>query len=114
LYHMFLAQRGKDNLTRFTNAVEGVLQKQEEISHEIQYKCNLVLSSQCPEMSIIDYLLWALHRYIIKGEKRFFAAIESKFPWILDAYDFRDGSGKGVLYGLENPFDTEKAGLLKS
>ncbi len=108
-YHMFLAQRGKDNLSRFTNAVEGVLQKQEEIGHEIQYKCNLVLSSQCPEMSIIDYMLWALQRYILKGEKRFFTAIESKYPWIYDVYDNRDGSGKGVAYGLETPFNLEKA-----
>ncbi len=108
-YHLFLAQRGKNNLPRFIAAVEDVLQKQTEGGNKIRYTCNVVLSSQCPEMSLVDYMIWALQRYIIRGEKRFFAATEDKYPWILDAYDNRDGSGKGVIYGLDNPFDLQKA-----
>ena len=108
-YNLFLAQRGKDNLKRFIDAVEDVLVNQSEIGSEINYKCNLVLSRQCPEMSVIDYMLWALQRYILKGKKRFFTAIESKYPWIFDAYDNLDGSVKGVEYGQKTQFSIERA-----
>ena len=108
-YNLFLAQRQKNNLPQFIAAVEDVLQKRVENDPKINYSCNVVMSSQFPELSIVDYMLWAIQRYILKAEKRFFAAIEKKYPLIYDVYDNKDGSGKGVLYGFENPFDLEKA-----
>ena len=36
---------------------------------------------------MVDYLLWALQRYILQGEKRYFAAMEHHYEQILDIYE---------------------------
>ena len=50
----------------------------------VKFKCDIVLSNQYPELSIVDYLLWALQRYILKGEDRFFMALRDKYNLIID------------------------------
>lgn len=57
-------------------------------------------------MSVVDYLLWALQRYILQGEKRYFAALEHHYEQILDIYE---GDGQGRLYTKEDRFEVEKA-----
>jgi hypothetical protein len=41
-------------------------------------KCNLeiVAGKEMPELSIIDYLIWAVQRKLITGESRYFEALE--------------------------------------
>jgi hypothetical protein len=55
---------------------------------------------------VVDYLLWALQRYILQGEKRYFAAMEHHYEQILDIYE---DDGHGRLYSLEDRFDLGKA-----
>lgn len=57
-------------------------------------------------MSVADYLLWALQRYILKGEKRYYLALQKHYHLVWDVYD--DG-GKGKIYDVEDPFDVTKA-----
>lgn len=57
-------------------------------------------------MSVVDYLLWALQRYILKGEKRYFLALEKHYDSILDMYD---SNGKGKMYNREEKFELSKA-----
>jgi hypothetical protein len=70
-------------------------------------------SSEFPEMSITDYLLWGLQRYVLRKEERFFKALQEKYRLIIDLYDTknyrRSGASLGNYYSAKNPFDLSKA-----
>lgn len=108
-HRIYLAQRGKDNIERFQRAVE------QAFSHDVATLmgeskipvCQTLLSSTCPELSIVDYCLWALQRYLLRGEIRFFAALEAKFDLIIDLYDDSLITGSG-LYTSANPLRVDK------
>ena len=108
-HHIYLAQRGKDNIDRFQRAVG------QAFSHDAAILmgkgempvCQTLLSSNCPELSVVDYCLWALQRYLLQGEIRFFAALEAKFELIIDLYDDSPIAGSKV-YTSANPLRTEK------
>jgi hypothetical protein len=70
------------------------------------YSCSVVRSGDFPELSVVDYMLWALQRYILKGEGRYFMALEKHYDKILDVYD---NEGLGKLYSANEPFRLEKA-----
>jgi hypothetical protein len=104
-YHLFLSQRQSNTEQRFTQAFEKVLIAESK-GGKIPYQCTIVRSRDFPELSVADYLLWALQRYILQGEKRYFDAMEHHYEQILDIYE-DDGHGK--IYTRENPFELEKA-----
>lgn len=104
-YHLFLSQRHSNTEQRFTHAFEKVLSAESK-GGKIPYKCTVVRSRDFPELSVVDYLLWALQRYILKDEKRYFAAMEHHYEQILDIYE---NDGQGRLYTLEDRFELEKA-----
>ena len=52
----------------------------------INYKLDIVSSKETPELSIIDYLMWAIQRKIIKKEERYFEALKDKFGTITNIY----------------------------
>jgi hypothetical protein len=104
-YHLFLSQRQSNTDQRFAQAFEKVLVA-ESRGGRIPYQCTVVRSRDFPELSVVDYLLWALQRYILKGEKRYFAAMEHHYEQILDIYE---DDGQGRLYTPEDRFDLEKA-----
>ena len=107
--HIYLAQRGKENVDRFQRAV------QQAFYHDVATLmgdgampiCQTLLSKTCPELSVVDYCLWALQRYLLQGEIRFFAALEAKFDLIIDLYDDAPRMGDG-RYTQANPFRVEK------
>jgi hypothetical protein len=104
-YHLFLSQRQSNTEQRFTQAFEKVLLSESK-GGKISYQCTVVRSRDFPELSVVDYLLWALQRYILQGEKRYFAAMEHHYEQILDIYE---DNGNGRLYTRENRFELEKA-----
>lgn len=57
-------------------------------------------------MSLVDYMMWALQRYIIKEEKRYFAALTRHYTSILDVYE---NEGTGKLYQEGDLFELKKA-----
>ncbi len=101
-YQLYLSHREKSNLQRF---VEAVRKGMNETGKGLNYKCHIVKSSVTPEMSIIDYLLWALQRYIIKNEDRFYRAVIKKYSEILDIYDEKGEKH----YNPKNAFDVSTA-----
>jgi hypothetical protein len=101
-YELYLSQRKKSNMHRFEKAVEKGISG---VNKNLKYNCHVVKSSVTSEMSIIDYLLWALQRYLIKGEDRFFKAVIKKYTEIIDIYDEKGET----LYNNENVFDISKA-----
>ena len=71
-------------------------------------------SKDTPELSIIDYLMWALQRYILKNESRYYAALKDKFDLIIDLYDFEKNNGKTNYYSKENYFSLENASQFRT
>ena len=104
-YHLFLSQRQSNTEQRFTQAFERVLTTESK-GRNLSYKCAVVRSRDFPELSVVDYLLWALQRYILQGERRYFAALEHHYEQILDIYE---DDGLGRLYTKEDRFEMEKA-----
>lgn len=105
-YHLYLSQRQSSTVQRFTEAFEKAVKAKSMEIERISFSCSIVRSCDFPELSVVDYLLWALQRYILKGERRYFAALEKHYEKILDVYD-NEGSGK--LYEINDPFVLEKA-----
>lgn len=58
-------------------------------------------------LQVIDYYLWALQRFLERGEDRFFLLLEKDFRLILDLDDRRIKS-YGVYYTEKNPLRIEK------
>lgn len=104
-YRLFLSQRHSNSVQRFTQAFERVLTTDNR-DRVIAYNCAVVRSQDFPELSIVDYLLWTLQRYILKGEGRYFAALEHHYEQILDLYE---DDGQGRLYMGDDHFTLEKA-----
>ena len=71
-YHLYLSQRGNNSLHRFQNAVDKTLEAKESDSKgKIKYGLEIVPSKEMPELSIVDYLMWAVQRKLLTGESRF-------------------------------------------
>lgn len=116
IYQIFLAKRQETKMEGFTEAVLRAIERDNTFRKnpiEINYQCDIVLSSEYPELSIIDYMMWALQRYIIQGQSRFYEALKDKYNLIIDLYDTANyttkGKGKNNYYSRKNPFDLKKA-----
>jgi hypothetical protein len=107
-YRLYLSQRQSNTEQRFAAAFEKAVKAKSRELGGFDYTCSVVRSQDSPEMSIADYLIWALQRYILKGEpeRRYYTALEKHYKKILDVYD---EEGEGRLYGEENKFDLSKA-----
>ncbi len=87
-YQLYLSQRGNNTLHRFEKAVQKALQANDaKIGDKIQYKLQIVSSKEMPELSIIDYLMWAVQRKVSTGETRYFNALKDKYETLIDLYD---------------------------
>lgn len=105
-YNLYLSQRHSNTEQRFSEAIEKAMSAEKRKTKGIEYSNSIVRSKDFPEMSLVDYLLWALQRYILKGERRYFTALEKHYGKILDVYE-NDGQGK--LYDNMDSFDLTKA-----
>lgn len=86
--HLYLSQRGNNSLHRFQIAVDKALAAKESNARGI-VNCNLeiVPGKQMPELSIVDYLMWAVQRKLLTGESRYFDALQDKYETVLNLYD---------------------------
>ena len=53
----------------------------------MKYNLEIVPSKEMPELSVIDYLMWAVQRKLLTGESRYFDALQSKYETIVNLYD---------------------------
>ena len=87
-YHLYLSQRGNHTLHRFDKAVEKALKANEtKTGTRAVCKLQIVPSKEMPELSIIDYLMWAVQRKVLSGEDRYFNAVKDKYETLIDLYD---------------------------
>jgi hypothetical protein len=84
---LYLSQRGNNTLHRFEEAVNRALQAGINKTNIIlPCKLELVPSREMPELSITDYMMWAVQRKLLKGENRYFNALKEKYGEIIDLY----------------------------
>jgi hypothetical protein len=103
---LFLSQKQSSTEDKFIAAVDKALKSQSKRMTDTHIKCRIVASKDYPELSVIDYLMWTLKRYITQGDRRYFAALEDKFELIYDVYE---DEGKGRIYDKTHKFDLDKA-----
>ena len=74
-------------MSEFSNSLKKALEiykahKFSEHNIERTFKCNIERSNVCPELSVTDYMLWALYRYITKKEDKYYNIVEKKYCYI--------------------------------
>lgn len=114
-YQIFLSAREKSTQKYLAEAISKAVVRdntKREIPLDITYQYDIVRSQDTPELSIVDYFLWALQRYILMGEERYYRALQHKFSVIIDLYD-ADGD-ESNYYDDKNPFGVEKASAFRS
>ncbi len=120
-YKIFLSARGANTQERLKTAIDKALERdnnRRKTPKTIAYSCNIVRSADTPELSITDYLMWALQRYILSDEKRFYLALQDKYNLVIDLYDFdnysKNGKGRSNYYNRKKPFNLENASEFKT
>lgn len=114
-YQIFLSAREKSTQKYLGEAISKAVERdnrQRKIAIDIKYQYDIVRSQDTPELSIIDYFLWAIQRYILKGEERYFRALQHRFSLIIDLYDIDHYSSN--YYHKKNPFDLSSASPFRS
>lgn len=112
-YQIFLAARKGSTQNFLISAISKAIGRdniRRRVPKSITYQCDIVRSVDTPELCIVDYLLWALNRYIISNEQRFFKALAPRYSLIIDLYDLEKYSKKlSNYYHKKNPFDKVNA-----
>ena len=106
IYKLYLSQRQSNTMERFETALHKALHHPDRHFDKSKFMCRIVPSKDYPELSVIDYYLWAIKRYIVSGDGRFFKAFIEKYTEIVDLYE---DEGKGRIYDSKNTFSIEKA-----
>ncbi len=113
-YQIFLSGRTGSSAEKLKKAIDRAIARDNErrkIELNIKYDCRTVPSYLTPELSVIDYLLWALQRYILSDDNRYYLALKEKFNLIIDLYDFKNF--RQNYYSSTNRFEKIKAGEFK-
>lgn len=110
-HQVLLSARHKSTQNKLKESIEKALLSDNEkriAPLKISYNCEIVLSKETPELSIVDYLLWGLQRSILRNENRFYKALIEKYTLIIDLYD------NEKHYTVDNQFDPGKAAEFKT
>lgn len=105
-YSIYLSHKPKSTNEKLIDAIEKAIDRNVQIlnhSNPIPYTSTIEKSNFLFELSVVDYFLWALQRYIYKKEIRFWEAIEPSVGTVVDLYH------GNTLYDANNPFRLEKA-----
>lgn len=109
-YQILLAGRKGNDALKLKSSIEKALERdntKRKTKLDIKFDCRTTPSSTTPELSIIDYMLWSLQRYILSEDNRYYFALKEKYNLIIDLYDFRNF--KTNYYNKGNRFEKEKA-----
>lgn len=99
-HKFYLSRRNKTTNDRFNQVLEDALCK-EMYEERLSYEAEIVKSEEYPELWIIDYMLWAVQRCLLKKEKRFLNALANKVSFIQDN---EGGEFKGALKDYNHHF----------
>ena len=118
-YQILLSTRAGNSAEKLKHAIEKAIERDNKKRIKpinIHYDCRTIPSEITPELSLIDYLMWALQRYILMKDNRFFAAMAAKYNLIIDLYDFEKFGKKNSNYyhPKKNHFDIDNASEFKT
>jgi hypothetical protein len=118
-YQILLSSRSGNSGEKLKKAIEKAIErdnKRRKTPITIQYDCRTIPSDITPELSIIDYLMWALQSYILLKDNRFYNALVEKMNLIIDLYNFEKFESKTSNYyhPKKNKFELEKASEFKT
>ena len=118
-YQILLSTRSGNSGEKLKKAIEKAIERdnnRRKIPLTIHYDCRTIPSDSTPELSIIDYLMWALQRYILLKESRFYDALVQKINLIIDLYDFDkfDSKSSNYYHPKKNKFVLGKASEFKT
>lgn len=82
-HQIYLSERQGDIMQRFEKAVKDSFANVENC----QYELELVNGKEVPELSIVDNLIWAVQRKLVKGEMRYFQSLFEKFGDVVMLYE---------------------------
>ncbi|WP_281337001.1 hypothetical protein [Flavobacterium eburneipallidum] len=102
-YQILLSTRAGNSGEKLKEAIEKAIERDNKKRKKpiaIHYDCRTIPSDITPELSIIDYLMWALQRYILLQESRFYNALVEKMNLIIDLYDFEKFGSKNSNYTI--------------
>ena len=90
-YELYLSKGHKaSNKIRFSEAINSAIKMYKKRSNHPNIKrrftCEIVSPKSCPELSVIDYTLWALQRYILHGDSTYYDILKEKYTHIYDIY----------------------------
>lgn len=88
----YLSRRTKNTHADFDRVLKTALVK-EMSAGDLRYSADIVKSSEYPELSVIDYMLWSMQRWVMKGEARFLKTFSDRIGGIV--------CGKGELNNTE-------------
>lgn len=80
-HNFYLSRRTKHTHADFDRVIQNAIESKMK-GQNLPYKANVVKSQEYPELSIIDYVLWALQRCLIKKESRFLDVLSNKISGI--------------------------------
>lgn len=109
-YQIILSSRSGNDSDKLKKAIIKAIERNKKRTNKelnIEFDYRTAPSSSIPELSIVDYMLWALQRYISGKDSRFYLSLKDKYSLILDFYDTKN-FGKNY-YNKNNPFLLEKA-----
>ncbi|MEI9920362.1 MAG: DUF3800 domain-containing protein [Bacteroidota bacterium] len=86
-YMIYLSQRDNSNISRLQEAVNRALQTGNSNVKKISCHLRIVPGKEMPELSIVDYLMWAFQRKLMTEEHRQFDALIDKFATIINLYE---------------------------
>jgi hypothetical protein len=100
-YQLILSARQSNTIGRFETALQKALETQKVEHTKSLFNCRIAPSKDFPELSAIDYLLWALKRHITKGgeDSRYLFGMSDLYQEIFDIYG---KEGKPMVYNKEN------------
>ena len=113
-YRVFLSARERNTQNYLQNAIDKAITRDNHQRHtplEISYQHDIVRSQDTPELSIIDYHLWALQRYILQGESRFYNALLHNYASVIDLYDDKSN---GKTFSPDDNFRLDRVGEFRS
>lgn len=85
-YRLYLSQKGNNSLNWFQSAVDKALIVN-DTDKQVDYSLEIVPATEMPELSIIDYLIWAVQRKLLTGESRYYDALKDKYETVTNLYE---------------------------
>jgi hypothetical protein len=87
-YQIYLSRRGTNSIKDFKEAIDKTIDLDFRHRENPGIHCNLQIleGREMPEFSVIDYMIWAVQRELLKNEARYREALKEKYGTIFQIF----------------------------